>query len=156
MVIEFLHARTGFKVLVSRAIVDQLVFVCNQFHPNEHGGILTGLKLPDCWIITDFETPDSVQASRTNFTRQVVHLNRYLADIYQQSKGHLQYLGEWHSHPDSSTRYSYQDEQSMREISQDQGTKNVTPLLWIFRSGKKMGHQLYRVQESSLEHFTLK
>ncbi len=141
-------------MFVSDALQSKIERLANQHYPCEYGGILTGLKTSIGWLLMDVEVPHAWQASPTQFTRQVGSLNSYLSQLYAISEGQLQYLGEWHSHPDGPTRYSQQDARSMAEISLEAGVKNVTPLLWIVRSGNTTSHQLYVWRQDKLHPLT--
>ena len=103
----------------------------NEF-PKEFGGIVSGFRNGNIWIIVDFEIPNNYKNSKTNFTRDVIKINSYLKKNYKNSGGLIEYLGEWHTHPLGDAYYSQNDLVSMREIAIDKKVIIETPLLFIF------------------------
>jgi len=137
MIIKYYNPISKSIVLLSQHLFDALLATAIKNFPLEFGGILTGCKFDNIIIVLDFEIPEKFKASRSSFTREATDLNKYLHDVYNMSDGKLEYLGEWHSHPDSSTRFSSTDFQSMKEIAGETATKNNTPLLLIVGGNKQ-------------------
>lgn len=124
-------------VLISYGLLEQMYHLCMSEYPNEFGGILSGIRLNDVWTIVDFQEPKKYQNSSNGFTREASSLNIYLESAFNESKGQIEYLGEWHSHPDGSTKYSDNDKRSMLEIAEDINIKNDFPLLLIVGNSKR-------------------
>lgn len=103
-----------------------------RFHyPNEFGGVFIGFKESENFIITDILIPDEYKNGRTIFVRHPGTLNERLSEIHNVTNGKIQYLGEWHSHPDGPTNPSNTDIGAMREIAQDKSIYIDKPLLMI-------------------------
>lgn len=51
--------------------------------------------------------------------------------IHNLTNGEIQYLGEWHSHPNGPTNPSSTDLNAMKEISKDRNINIDNPLLMI-------------------------
>lgn len=122
--------------------------------PNEFGGILMGYRGEDNDIIIDFDIPELFVQSKTGFTRFADNLNKNIANSYDISKGIIEYLGEWHTHPFSNPGYSTNDLNSMREISEDEKTKNSTPILIILGLNETTyEHNVYQYCSNNLLMF---
>jgi len=141
-------------VLMSCELLEQMYHLSMTQYPKEFGGILSGIQLNDVWTIVDFQPPKKYQNSATGFTRDAGSLNIYLESAFDQSKGQIEYLGEWHSHPDGSTKYSFNDRKSMIEIADDAKIKNDSPLLLIIGNSKKdFKYSLFQcIGDSLLKH----
>lgn len=149
MIIKFLNKKTNHKILVSDSLLTQMIAVADNHYPKEFGGILTGIKEQDFWIITDFETPTDFKNSRSNFTRKVKKLNAYLKEIYLTSKGKLEYLGEWHTHPNGTPQNSKDDLISMAEIANETNVTTDKPIMIIFSL-----HQSKRTNKFKIYQYT--
>lgn len=108
------------------------------------------------WTIIDFQEPQEYHNSPNGFTRDAGALNVYLKSAFDESKGQVEYLGEWHSHPDGSTKYSDNDRKSMMEIAEDINIKNDSPLLLIIGNSKRsyMYSLFQYVGDNMIEHRT--
>ncbi|MDL2239151.1 Mov34/MPN/PAD-1 family protein [Bacteroidales bacterium OttesenSCG-928-K03] len=136
-------------------MLNQMVIISHSYLPNEFGGIFAGIKYDNLWHITDFEIPIIYSHSNLKFTRDAEYLNDYLEEIYQKSNGKIEYLGEWHTHPFGSTKYSTDDLNSMSEIAKEINTKNETPILAIINvSYKKFYYKFYQYQNNNLIELT--
>lgn len=132
MIIEFLNPKNQQKLFIADSLLTQMTNTANKHFPKEFGGILTGIKEKDFWIITDFKTPANFKNSSSSFTRKVKKLNQYLAKIFRSSNGKLQYLGEWHTHPKGTTQNSKKDLVSMKEIANEPNVTTDKPIMIIF------------------------
>lgn len=143
MVINCLNSESSFRVLFSESLLEKMIRLAKEFYPNEFGGILTGIKEKNCWIITDIEVPTKYESNKSNFVRYPNFLNDYLQKIFDISNSKIEYLGEWHTHPNGSTQFSSQDLLSMRDIAENSEINNRTPLLIILGLNKDVNYQCY-------------
>ncbi len=118
--------------------------------PNETGGTLVGYycehDMKAC--ITDaFEPIKGAKRKRTKFYRPPDSLDRQLSEIYRKSEGKIYYLGEWHTHPLSSTQPSDQDKRSLTELAKSQDVATDTPILIVlggdFKKQTEIGCYLF-------------
>ncbi|EGR0549316.1 hypothetical protein FDM56_09650 [Vibrio cholerae] len=94
-----------------------------QFDARDHesGGVLIGKHLNSggALLIDDFTPPQSTdKQSRYGFYRSAAH-NRIVNKAWIESKGHANYVGLWHTHPEPTPNYSFADkcdwERALRE-----------------------------------------
>lgn len=133
-------------MFISNQLLERLYEVSTLYVPKEFGGILTGIRMGDSYFIVDFEVPNQIEHSKNKFVRHIENINSHLADIYAHSEGILEYLGEWHTHPNNSADYSPNDMKSMLEISRDPKIRISTPILIILSLGdQRHSHKLYQM-----------
>ena len=73
--------------------------------PNETGGVLVGsfdLQNRIVYIVDTVPSPPDSEEWPTLYIRGCQGLKKSLDDIYEVTNGMLEYIGEWHSHPDMS------------------------------------------------------
>jgi integrative and conjugative element protein (TIGR02256 family) len=76
--------------------------------PNETGGVILGYidqKLKTMYVVDMFSAPPDSEANRTGFTRGVANLKTDLEEARRRTAGIVDYIGEWHSHPEFTTAY---------------------------------------------------
>jgi proteasome lid subunit RPN8/RPN11 len=95
----------GWRVCVSRKLLDNVVAWRRDRLPNETGGILLGGIDHDrrCMhIVLALPSPPDSEEWPTMYIRGVRGLQRAREQIVEATAGNLDYLGEWHSHPPGS------------------------------------------------------
>jgi integrative and conjugative element protein (TIGR02256 family) len=100
-------------------------------HPYETGGLLVG-RLEVERVILHCATPPGPNAvhTPTYFNRDGVYSQRVLDLLVARYRGHIDYVGEWHSHP-RLARPSLRDLKSMRWIAENTSYKTNHPVLVI-------------------------
>lgn len=85
----------------------------------EAAGVLIGERRGDHLVICDLSIPGSGDyRSRCRVDRKGKHHQRKVIDCFNSSGGYLQYLGEWHTHPEDRPLPSSQDQESwMKHLS---------------------------------------
>ncbi|MHA1378650.1 MAG: Mov34/MPN/PAD-1 family protein [Candidatus Helarchaeota archaeon] len=89
---------------------------------NEICGVLIGKKLnKQKFQITHAVFDDkSINPSPFSVTRNTKNLYPLVKEIVENSKeNEIDYIGDWHSHPNSTCKYSYIDYNSMKSILSD-------------------------------------
>lgn len=126
-----------------------------KFHyPNEFGGVFIGYKSDKNFIITNILIPDKYKNGKAIFVRHPGTLNERLSEIHNLTNGKIQYLGEWHSHPDGPTDPSRTDINAMQEIARDKNINIVKPLLMIAEVNKiSFGKDLYIYDDKKLKKY---
>lgn len=154
MIIKHYTAKGSPIVLISQGLLEQIYHSSMTQYPKEFGGIVSGIRLNNIWTIIDFQVPLKYDNSTNGFTRDAGTLNIYLESAFNESRGQVEYLGEWHSHPNGTTKYSDNDRKSMMEIAEDINIKNDSPLLLIIGNSKKsFKYSLFQYIEGNLlEH----
>ena len=70
--------------------------------PEETGGVLTGIvDIPAkrIQLVDAAPAPPDSKASACGFERGTSGVQEYLERVYEQTRGQVRYVGEWHSHP---------------------------------------------------------
>lgn len=75
---------------------------CNHL-PNETGGVLLGSRDTQrkiIYVVDVLPEPEDSKSSEKEFVRGIAKLERDLEEVGENTAGGLEYVGEWHSHPD--------------------------------------------------------
>jgi integrative and conjugative element protein (TIGR02256 family) len=137
MVFEFKNLEHNISILIPQRCLELMLQELLSYYPNEFGGVLIGIRDKEKTIVVDFVTPTNFSISRKKFVRDNKYLNEELERIYRMSYGKLEYLGEWHSHPEGCTKFSNDDKTSMLKIATDLNVGFNFPFLIIFSLNKK-------------------
>jgi len=136
------------------SVLEKIKKITRQHYPNEFGGVFVGYKSKKNFIISDILIPDEYQNGRTIFIRDPGTLNQRLKDLHSSTGGKIEYLGEWHSHPDGPTDPSETDFKAMMDISIDELINIDTPLLMIAEVGESLcNHDMYVFHEKRFKKY---
>jgi integrative and conjugative element protein (TIGR02256 family) len=107
-------------------------------HPNEFGGILIGSYLNDYkeLIISGIIYPDKFKSSPMRFEPDHKDLNKKLKQLHQEFEGKIEYVGDWHSHPNSNNQFSQPDFQSIQDIAKSKSVNTHNPILLVAAFGE--------------------
>ncbi|WP_430908046.1 ThiF family adenylyltransferase [Maribacter sp. 2-571] len=142
------------SIHISKSVLKVIEEVTRLHYPNEFGGVFTGYKSDEKFIITDILIPDAYENGRTVFIREPGTLNERLKLLHEISDGKIHYLGEWHSHPDGPASPSSTDNNAMKEISKDENIKIDKPLLMIVEVGQiAFDKELYIYDDKKLKKY---
>lgn len=131
MIVKYREPNSGVEVFVSDVLLAAMQKHVGAHYPKEFGGILSGIIHDNRYFILDIVMPKKYASSRVEFTRYPEGINEYLKTEFEASGGNVEYLGEWHSHPDGSTQFSAHDKETMLEIARDKKVKIGRPILVI-------------------------
>ena len=88
----------------------------------ESGGILLGkcYKNQKEYIISDISEPSVLdKRTRFSFIRSKKHAQTIINKTWDETNGFVNYMGEWHTHPEDHPSPSLIDRNLMREIASD-------------------------------------
>lgn len=119
------------EIRLPQEIYEVLLVKAAQYYPKECGGIFVGRVQDNVAIIEMYKMPRRFFSSTILFRRVAKWLNTWLADIFTKQNGELIYLGEWHTHPDSSPIPSATDITALLRIAQNEDIRTQNPLLLI-------------------------
>jgi integrative and conjugative element protein (TIGR02256 family) len=103
-------------------------------YPRETGGILIGLYDANRHLATIHIATGPTEDSRNNsmtFERGVKGIDEKIFFAQKEISPNLHYVGEWHSHPDSSPLPSYTDLKQMQTFAKNGQLGIKSPLLLI-------------------------
>jgi integrative and conjugative element protein (TIGR02256 family) len=140
------------SIHISKSVLKTIEEETKLHYPNEFGGVFVGYKTDENYIITNILIPDQYKNGKTIFVRHPGTLNERLVEIHNKTNGEIQYLGEWHSHPDGPTNPSMTDINAMKEISRDKNINIDKPLLMIAEVNKvSFGKDFYIYDDKKLK-----
>jgi integrative and conjugative element protein (TIGR02256 family) len=94
---------TGVIVVLARSVLQTFTrFIQNEDKP-EAGGILLGYRRGDHFEVVHATEPTQFDTqSRHHFKRESEIHAKAASDMWASSHGHIGYIGEWHTHPEST------------------------------------------------------
>ena len=90
-------------VVYDDGLVETLLDLRKARLPNETGGILVGsfdVERRMVYVVDTIPSPLDSQERKTLYIRGADGLHERLDDVQERTLGQLEYVGEWHSHPD--------------------------------------------------------
>jgi [CysO sulfur-carrier protein]-S-L-cysteine hydrolase len=129
---NFTNHHAKINIFIEENVIEEIFDLTKSNYPNEIGGILLG-DIEDVYKvrITDSLIPEKFESSKISFKRFCEDLNRKLKNLFKTYKDTKVYVGEWHSHPDSTSQFSSIDFKSIKEIAENPKIRINTPLLLI-------------------------
>lgn len=130
-------------------VFNQIKLQAEGEYPNENGGMLAGRYSKDkhTVYIEKVVVPVEKLTGRTKFMR----ITKGLENVWEQlAKEGLQYVGEWHSHPNGSTQYSSTDLAAMIDIEKEVVIENPLLLIVSVRSNGLSAHKFYCYMNNQL------
>ncbi|NIJ46583.1 integrative and conjugative element protein (TIGR02256 family) [Wenyingzhuangia heitensis] len=139
---------------ISKSVLKRIEEETKFHYPKEFGGVFIGYKSDLHFIITDILIPDQYKNGQTIFIREPGTLNERLSEIHKMTNGEIEYLGEWHSHPNGPTTPSSTDINAMEIISKDKNINIDKPLLMIAEVNNiSFGKDLYIYDNKKLKKY---
>lgn len=125
------------NLIVEDSLLKNLMKEAIKNYPNECGGFLIGYYSKDnlTLYLTDTIMPIKDKKSKFLFERSIEGVGNKLIDIFKIKKEY--YIGEWHTHPNSSTMYSETDLNAMIKIAEHNTVNIKNPILLILSSDNK-------------------
>ena len=116
---------------ISQELFDKIGKAGIDHFPNEFGGFLIGKYSDDynTLFITDFILPKSYKGNRYLFVRSTKGIKSLFSELFKFKKEF--YVGEWHTHPNGSTKYSSTDLNAMINIESSKEVHIRNPVLLI-------------------------
>jgi integrative and conjugative element protein (TIGR02256 family) len=121
--------------------------------PNETGGVLIGywLKNSEGVVITEAVGPGPCSKhEETRFIPDWSYHESEIARFYEESGRMHTYLGDWHSHPYSSTRLSITDRRTLLKIAKHKEARVPTPLMAVIGTNDPPTIQVWRYLPSGM------
>lgn len=119
------------QLVVDESLIKELANIGIQHFPNEFGGFLIG-KYSDDFKTLYIKThllPVKFKSSPTLFQRSIQGIEKKFTKAFEDSQYY--YVGEWHTHPNGSTRYSGTDLLAMKKTVECDTVHIKNPVLLI-------------------------
>lgn len=146
---KYYLASNDLYVEMQSYVFKQIQLQAESEYPNENGGILIGRYSTDRHTvhIEKIVVPVKKMTGRTMFMRNTKGMEK----VWEQlAKDGLRYVGEWHSHPNGSTKYSSTDLATMVEIEKEVSIENPLLLIVGVRSDGVSAHTFYCYKNNKL------
>lgn len=141
---QYEQLESGLKLLITSECLGQIREQTLLHYPKEFGGVLIGNYSEDgsCAIVSRIIIPARYKNSPTSFTPDPTCINRQLRQLPDQ----LQYLGDWHSHPDGPGTPSPTDKSAIAELAVHPDVRTRSPLLLIAQTRRHQVEPHFFVQ----------
>jgi hypothetical protein len=125
----------GWKVYLNRLLIEEMESSRTKKLPKETGGILLGtidMERKIIYVYDNIQAPEDSDETTSSFERGISGVT----DIYEKYRkitdNQIQYLGEWHSHPDGySTNPSSLDKKLFNYLSENLSKQGLPTLMAI-------------------------
>jgi len=126
---HYTQNQLGLQLIITGECLEQIKQLTLLHYPKEFGGVLVGNYSEDgsCAIVSRTIVPTKFKNSPTLFAPDPACINRQLQELPEQ----LQYLGDWHSHPDGPSQPSSTDKATIARLAAHPQVRASTPLLLI-------------------------
>ncbi|MEJ3669169.1 hypothetical protein AK6_19810 [Stutzerimonas stutzeri] len=136
----FTTTSNGWTIKYDAALVDKLKQARLAALPNEIGGSIIGitdLKARTLVIVDVLPTPPDSQSSPSHFIRGEKGQQEALEEVHGRTARVVDYLGEWHSHPDGvPARPSQNDESLLNTVHRKMSVEGLPALMVIVASNE--------------------
>ena len=153
MPILMYHCREfGVNLEIEETIIKKMILESMTHYPNEFGGILLGRYSDDfnTAILTDIIIPTEYDNSRSRFARGNAGIEERLKAEFKK-KPSIIYLGEWHTHPDSTPNPSQTDINTLRSLSEANTVLIENPIMLIIGLTKtQSNHNFYTIKNKNI------
>lgn len=124
----------GWEVLWDDHLREKLFSKRKNELPNETGGILLGafdIHNRKIYIVESILSPDDSEEYPYAYIRGIKGVREKLDSIDRETAGMIQYIGEWHSHPEGATLGPSDDDELLQKWLTEQMAKSGLPGLMI-------------------------
>jgi len=146
---KYYLASDDLYIEIQASVFNQIQLQAEGEYPNENGGMLAGRYSVDrhTVYIERVVVPVEKLTGRTTFKRNAKGLEKAWEQLAEDG---LQYVGEWHSHPNGSTQYSSTDLAAMVDIEKEVTIANPLLLIVGVRSYGLSAHTFYCYKNNKL------
>lgn len=153
---NYYHQEKGLKAIFENGVLCEMCRKAEACFPNETGGLLVG-KIDEDGVahVLQSISPAKEIVCTGSYYREVRGMEKVWRGL---NKKGMMYLGEWHSHPNGSTRFSSADLKAMKGIYEDEGVILSKPLMVIIgvKNGALTNEAVYAYEGKQKELIELK
>ncbi|WP_288318866.1 DUF6602 domain-containing protein [Xylanibacter caecicola] len=150
---KYYLASNDLYIEILASVFDQIQLQAESEYPNENGGMLAGRYSTDrrTVYIEKIVMPIEKVTGRAMFKRNAKGMEKVWEHLAEEE---LRYVGEWHSHPNGSTRYSNADLTAMVDIEKEVAIANPLLLIVGVRKEGISAHTFYCYENNKLLEYT--
>lgn len=149
---KLINKHNRLELIIEDGLLDRLEKLGVKYYPNEFGGFLIGYYANDfkTVFVTDFLLPKKHKSSSISFERSIEGLEKKFKKIFDQDKHY--FIGEWHTHPDGSSKHSQTDLEALIKTVECETVKIKNPILLIISINKSqmIDYSFYFYDEKKL------
>ena len=122
------------KVWIRQELMDAIIAEIESYAPLETGGAFFGYHADNNDIVVTqlISAGPNAKHKKFSFEPDQEYQLSQMEQIYFENEGKLSYLGDWHSHPVSSSFLSRRDEKTLLNIALTEAAKCSKPLMMVF------------------------
>ena len=132
----------GWMVCTDATLLDKLATLRSGKLPNETGGVLVGafdMQRKIVYVIDTIPSPPDSQEWPTLYIRGCQGLSKGVQEMNEATDGMLQYVGEWHSHPEGHDACPSSDDLTVLDwVTKWMDTAGLPGLLAIAAQGRQV------------------
>lgn len=114
-----MQSESRLKVWLSHRAAEQIRLNAAKYFPLETGGVLLGWRNgPNRTIVDVIGAGPNALHGRMRFLPDHPWQMHHIREAFRSTSGDLDYIGDWHTHPDGIARMSAEDTITLRKISQ--------------------------------------
>lgn len=134
---KLINTENNLELIIRDDLLKKIGDLAIEQYPNEFGGFLIGQYTNNFKTveITEIILPLKYKGSPISFLRLTNDIKDVFSDAFNNSRQY--YVGEWHSHPNGSTKYSQTDLNAMIEIVDCDTVSIKNPILLILSVNNK-------------------
>lgn len=140
----------GLSLKIDDKLLEYMSSKALDAYPNEVGGMLAGrYESKNSAVVERVVMPPKILGTPIEFIRDTAGLKELWSKLKNEG---IEYIGEWHTHPNGSSNYSRTDLHAMNEIVRDEYVSILNPILLILSLDrtKIKGHNVYLYDSSRL------
>lgn len=149
---KLINKENKLELIIEDDLLKHLGTIGVTHFPNEFGGFLVGYYADDfkTLFVKDFILPKIYKGSSFGFERSINGLEKIFNKLFNQKKQY--YVGEWHTHPNGSTRYSQTDLNAMINTAECETVQITNPILLILsvNKSKMTNYSFYYYEDKQL------
>jgi proteasome lid subunit RPN8/RPN11 len=126
---QYAQPGLGLQLIITGECLDEIERLTLLHYPKEFGGVLVGNYSADggCAVVSRIIAPTKYKNSPTSFTPDPSCINKQLRELPEQ----LQFLGDWHSHPNGPAQPSSTDRATIAKLAAHPNVRTDSPILLI-------------------------
>ena len=139
---------------LTHAVVEAMVREAADRAPDETGGVLLGVSSDSgVWVQSVIGPGRNAIHRRTSFVPDAEFQRLQIGEAYTAAGRRLEYLGDWHSHPQTAAYLSKIDVKTLRGIAKHKEARQPRPVMAIVAGGDPWRLAVWRLRQ---RHFFVK
>jgi hypothetical protein len=130
----------GWRIFLTEALIETLKVSRSRKLPAETGGVLIGdfdIGRRRIYLISSIPSPEDSKETPGSYIRGSFGLQQAVRDVGDRTLNMLQYVGEWHSHPDGASANPSGDDLALYvHLTTEMQVEGYPPVMLIIADGQ--------------------